>query len=112
MQQQKVTFASSTKAVKTIFTRLIALSRSSRLRRCGDHFCTRQKLHNTASQPTRNLVRQSGHLGLAANRGAYAKGYREGTNVVLLAPDLHKLFPDSEAVNRALRDYVASKRTA
>jgi hypothetical protein len=45
-------------------------------------------------------------------RGKYAKAYREGTNVVLIDPDLHKLFPNSEAVNRALRDYVAKKRTA
>lgn len=48
----------------------------------------------------------------AGVRGKYAKSYREGTNVVLIDPDLHKLFPDSEAVNRALRDYVSSKRTA
>lgn len=45
-------------------------------------------------------------------RGKYAAAYREGTNIVLIEPDLHKLFPDSEAVNRALREYVAGKRTA
>ena len=45
-------------------------------------------------------------------RGKYAKSYRDGTNVVLIDPDLHELFPDSKAVNRALRDYVAKKRTA
>ena len=45
-------------------------------------------------------------------RGKYVKAYREGTNVVLIDPDLHKLFPDSEAVNRALREYVAKKWTA
>ena len=45
-------------------------------------------------------------------RGKYATAYREGTNIVLIEPDLHKLFPDSEAVNRALREYVAGKRTA
>jgi hypothetical protein len=45
-------------------------------------------------------------------RGKYAKAYREGTNIVLIDPDLHKLFPDSEAVNRALREYVATKRPA
>ena len=45
-------------------------------------------------------------------RGKYANAYREGTNIVLIDPDLHKLFPDSEAVNRALRDYIATKRTA
>jgi hypothetical protein len=43
-------------------------------------------------------------------RGKYAKQYREGTNVVLIDPDLHKLFPDSAAVNRALRDYVEKRR--
>jgi hypothetical protein len=45
-------------------------------------------------------------------RGKYAKAYREGTNIVLIDPDLHKLFPDSESVNRALREYVATRRTA
>jgi hypothetical protein len=45
-------------------------------------------------------------------RGKYAGSYREGTNVVLIDPDLHELFPDSEAVNRALREYVSRKRTA
>ena len=45
-------------------------------------------------------------------RGKYARRYREGTNVVLIDPDLQKLFPNSEAVNRALREYVSKKRTA
>jgi hypothetical protein len=45
-------------------------------------------------------------------RGKYTRSYREGTNIVLIDADLHKLFPDSEAVNRALREYVSSKRTA
>ena len=45
-------------------------------------------------------------------RGKYTKGYREGTNVVLIDPDLHRLFPDSKAVNCALREYASAKRTA
>ena len=45
-------------------------------------------------------------------RGKYAKRYREGTNLVLIDPDLHEIFPDSESVNRALRDYVSKRRTA
>ena len=45
-------------------------------------------------------------------RGKYSKRYRDGTNLVLIDPDLHKLFPDSEAVNRALREFVSAKRTA
>lgn len=40
-------------------------------------------------------------------RGKYAERYKEGTNIVLIDPDPHELFPDSESVNRALRDYVS-----
>ena len=35
--------------------------------------------------------------------GKYAKQYAEGTNIVVLDPDVAKVFPDSEAVNQALR---------
>ena len=43
----------------------------------------------------------------SGTRGKYAQRYRdEGTNIAVIDPDLHKLFPDSDAVNRALRDYV------
>ena len=38
-----------------------------------------------------------------AVRGKYADRYREGTNLVLLAPDVAEAFPDEEAVNEALR---------
>ncbi len=44
-------------------------------------------------------------------RGKYAKRYRqEGTNVVLIDPDLRELFPDSASVNKALRDYAAQRK--
>ncbi len=36
-------------------------------------------------------------------RGKYAKRYSEGTNLVLLAPDVAEAFPSDEAVNDALR---------
>ena len=36
-------------------------------------------------------------------RGKYAARYREGTNLVLLAPDVAEMFPDEKAVNEALR---------
>ncbi len=39
-------------------------------------------------------------------RGKYAKRYAEGTNVVVLSPDLAEFFPDSESVNSALRALV------
>ena len=36
-------------------------------------------------------------------RGKYAKRYAKGANVVLLAPDVAKVFPTAEAVNDSLR---------
>ena len=36
-------------------------------------------------------------------RGKYAKQYRQGTNLVLLAPDVAEVFTDEESVNQALR---------
>ena len=38
-----------------------------------------------------------------ARRNPYAARYREGTNVVLLDPDVAEDFPDSQSVNEALR---------
>ena len=38
-----------------------------------------------------------------AVRGKHYKAFREGTNVVLLDPDIAKVFKDSESVNHALR---------
>lgn len=43
-------------------------------------------------------------------RGKYAKQYREGTNVVLLDPDVAKAFPNSQAVNDALRRVIADQQ--
>jgi len=49
----------------------------------------------------------------AGVRGKYAKRYAEGTNIVVLEPDLAERFKDSESVNRALRELVAiADRTA
>jgi hypothetical protein len=36
-------------------------------------------------------------------RGKYAKKFKEGTNLVLLEPDVAKAFPNEKAVNDALR---------
>jgi len=36
-------------------------------------------------------------------RGKYVARYRAGSNLVLLAPDVAKAFPDEAAVNEALR---------
>jgi hypothetical protein len=50
----------------------------------------------------------------SGERGKYAKRYREeGTNLVLIDPDLHELFPDSESVTRrSVTTYSSSSRPA
>ena len=47
-----------------------------------------------------------------AERGKYAARYREGTNVVVLDPDVAARFPDAAAVNRALRALAEIADTA
>ena len=42
-------------------------------------------------------------------RGKYAARFAEGTNLVLLAPDVAAVFPTSTAVNRALRAVIRGK---
>lgn len=39
-------------------------------------------------------------------RGKYVERYREGTNLVLLAPDVAEAFPDADSVNEALRSLM------
>jgi hypothetical protein len=39
-------------------------------------------------------------------RGKYARRYPQGTNVVLLEPDMAKVFPNSKVVNISLRGII------
>jgi hypothetical protein len=45
-------------------------------------------------------------------RGKYVERYREGTNLVLLDPDVAAEFPDAQAVNDALRLLLRGKRSS
>jgi hypothetical protein len=36
-------------------------------------------------------------------RGKYAKKYNEGSNIIVLDPEVAKEFPDSDSVNEALK---------
>jgi hypothetical protein len=47
-----------------------------------------------------------------AVRGVTAARYAEGTNVVLLDPDVAAIFPNARAVNEALRTLVRLTHTA
>jgi len=44
-------------------------------------------------------------------RGKYAKRFQQGTNLVLLSPDVAKYFPDERSVNAALRSLVGIAMT-
>ena len=44
-------------------------------------------------------------------RGKYYERYKAGTNVVLLEPDVAKVFRDSATVNEALRRYLSEHGT-
>jgi len=44
-----------------------------------------------------------GQLLKSGVQGKYAERFREGTNLVLLAPDVAEAFPTAEAVNETLR---------
>jgi hypothetical protein len=43
-------------------------------------------------------------------RGKYLAAYASATNLVLLSPDVAAVFPDDEAVNRALRELIQLAR--
>ncbi|MEW5829254.1 MAG: hypothetical protein AB1846_10225 [Chloroflexota bacterium] len=43
-------------------------------------------------------------------RGKYAERYREGTNLVLLEPEVARAFPNEKAVNEALKLVIKLKQ--
>ena len=45
-------------------------------------------------------------------RGKYVERYRQGTNLVKLAPDVAAAFPTEQAVNEALRKLLESRSVA
>ena len=49
----------------------------------------------------------------AGIRGKFAKRFKQGTNLVALDPDVIKAFPNSNAVNQALRELMTiAKRSS
>lgn len=45
-------------------------------------------------------------------RGKFARRYAEGTNIVVLAPDVAKAFPTSQKVNASLRKLIRAGTSA
>ena len=56
------------------------------------------KMEEDELRPEYDLSQLKGRV-----RGKYVERYREGTNLVLLEPDVAAVFPDAKAVNEALR---------
>lgn len=73
---------------------------------------TTKKTGSKAKQdPDRDTLRREYDFS-KATRGTTAARYAEGTNVVVLDPDLRELFPTSAAVNEALRELAAIAQRA
>jgi hypothetical protein len=48
--------------------------------------------------------------GMTPERGKFARMLRRRSNVVRIAPDVHAVFPNETAVNRALRALIARRK--
>ena len=67
-----------------------------------------KKAHNTLNddlRPEYDFASMKGGV-----RGKYAKRFREGTNIVLLDPEMAEAFPTEDAVNEALRGVLNTTR--
>jgi hypothetical protein len=64
-----------------------------------------KRARRSAPTPDRDEIRPEYDFSQGV-RNKYAERYRAGTNLVLLEPDVAERFPDSEAVNRALRSLL------
>jgi hypothetical protein len=69
-----------------------------------------KKVHKRPSDELRPEYRRSDFQSLT--RGKYAERMRKSSNVVVLDPELTDLFPNSEAVNSALRSLSEIARRA
>jgi len=56
-------------------------------------------------RPEYNLAELKG-----GTRGRYRKGYEESSNVVVIEPDLAEAFPNTKAVNNALRELLKLRK--
>lgn len=72
---------------------------------------TKKAKRTTNADPDRDTMRPEYDFSKGA-RGVTAKRYAEGTNVVVLDPELQPLFPTSAAVNDALRELAAIAKRA
>ena len=63
-------------------------------------------MKKTSSKPAEDEMRPEYDI-RGGIRGKYYERYKQGTNVILLEPDIAKVFRDSDTVNEALRRYLS-----
>jgi hypothetical protein len=62
-------------------------------------------MKKTSNKPARKPMRDEYDFS-QGERGKYARRFAQGTNVVVLEPDVAKVFPNSKAVNISLRKII------
>lgn len=72
----------------------------------SEDFMKKDDAHEDELRPEYDFSKLKGHV-----RGKYVERYREGTNLVLLDPDVAAAFPDAKAVNDALRLLLQDKHS-
>lgn len=72
-----------------------------------DSFMKKVNAEEDDLRPEYDFSKLNGHV-----RGKYVERYREGTNLILLDPDVAAAFPDAKAVNDALRLLLENKQTS
>jgi len=65
-------------------------------------------MRKTRSKSTRESIRNEYDFSQGV-RGKYARRHAQGTNVVVLEPDVAKVFSNSKAVNLSLRKIIREK---
>jgi uncharacterized DUF497 family protein len=68
-------------------------------------------MNKKSSKSERNGIRDEYDFS-QGRRGKYARRYAEGTNVVVLEPDVAKVFPTSKKVNASLRKLIRAEASA
>jgi hypothetical protein len=68
-------------------------------------------MKKTSNKSNRELMRDEYDFSQGV-RGKYARRYAHGTNVIVLEPDVAKVFSNSKAVNVSLRKIIREKASA
>jgi len=68
-------------------------------------------MKKTANKSARKPMREDNDFS-QGQRGKYARRYAKGTNVVVLEPDVAKVFSNSRSVNVSLRKMIRQQAPA